>query len=66
LAAERREVEERPDAAERFDAATGGRVREEHALAVAQEDGEREVLAGPTRVLEVLADHAASTSPCGA
>ena len=69
LAAERGQVEEGPDAAQRLDAAAAGRVGEEDAVAVAQVDVEREVLGRPPRLLEVLADRPCtrgSTSPCGA
>ena len=59
LAAERRQVEEGPDAAERLDAAALGRVGEEDAVAVAQVDVEREVLGRPAR-----ASGSPRRSPC--
>src|SRR6266853_1041740 len=42
LAAKRRYVEQRPDAAKRLDAASGREVRAEYLLAVAQEDAQTE------------------------
>ena len=55
LAAERGQVEEGPDAAERLDAATPGRVGEEDAIAIAEEHVKGKILRRPQLALEVLA-----------